>query len=182
MLYDKNDKQEPCLNLSILLRYMPFGTPLYSTILGDVKLHHVSKDYIDCPIVVFKVMDKVEHQYTFTANGAYSDFKYTSECTLFPSKENRDWLKFYADNVDKFKFNPKELKVFDKVLVNVDNYWMPAVFTYLDYSLKYPRMMCYDKVCRVVIPFNDETKHLVGKFVNSTLNSEYTPHKYKYWE
>ena len=51
---------------------------------------------------------------------------------------------------------------------------MPTLFTYLDFSLKYPRMR-YDSFAVKVIPYNDDTKHLLGKSVEA-------PEDYRYWE
>ena len=68
------------------------------------------------------------------------------------------------------------LKPFQKVLIwkELDCTWMPTLFTFLDFSLKYPRMR-YDSFAVKVIPYNDDTKHLLGKSVEA-------PEYYRYWE
>ena len=48
---------------------------------------------------------------------------YNGECTLFPSKDQRDWSKFvrFWDKPKVDKFDPKTLQPFDKVLVRADD-------------------------------------------------------------
>lgn len=98
------------------------------------------------------------------------------KCILFPSKDQRDWSKFIAPWYKNEKFDPKTLKPFDKVLViDSDRAWTPLLFSYLEYSLNYPRMQCFDFTARKVIPYNRETEHLLG-----THNE--APEYYRYWE
>ena len=76
------------LNLVEILKDCPKGIKLYSTIFGDVKFNHVENDTY--PIVL-----DVREGFTFrvSQDGRYlNDF--SGECTLFPSKEQRDWSKF----------------------------------------------------------------------------------------
>ena len=76
------------LNLVEILKDCPKGIKLYSTIFGDVKFNHVENDTY--PIVL-----DVREGFTFRLlqDGRYiNDFN--GECTLFPSKEQRDWSKF----------------------------------------------------------------------------------------
>ena len=76
------------LNLVEILKDCPKGIKLYSTIFGDVKFNHVENDTY--PIVL-----DVRKGFTFrvSQDGRYiNDF--SGECTLFPSKEQRDWSKF----------------------------------------------------------------------------------------
>ena len=76
------------LNLVEILKDCPKGIKLYSTIFGDVKFNHVENDTY--PIVL-----DVRKGFTFrvSQDGRYiNDFN--GECTLFPSKEQRDWSKF----------------------------------------------------------------------------------------
>ena len=84
------------LNLEEILKDCPKGTKLYSTILGEVKLYKV-KDNNTYPI---GIEDKEGAQSWLTSNGKFMEM-FDGECTLFPSKEQRDWSKF---NVKKPKF------------------------------------------------------------------------------
>ena len=54
--------------------------------------------------------------------------EFPGECTLFPSKEQRDWSKF---NVKKHRFDPKTFQPFDKVLARcTGSVWVPTLFGY----------------------------------------------------
>ena len=57
-----------------------------------------------------------------------------AECTLFPSKEQRDWSKF---KVKKPKFDPKTLKPFDKVLarLNKQGIWYCELLSFVEDKL-----------------------------------------------
>lgn len=75
----------------------------------------------------------------------------------------------------KSKFDPKTLQPFDKVLAKVGSYWRIEWFSHM-YEYKgdiyYACAMSDYKEC---IPYNDETKHLLG-------TSEEAPEYYRYWE
>ena len=77
------------LNLEEILKDCPKGTKLYSTILGEVKLYKV-KDNNTYPI---GIEDKEGAQSWLTSNGKFME-RFDGECTLFPSREQRDWSKF----------------------------------------------------------------------------------------
>ena len=89
---------------------------------------------------------------------------------------HRYFIPFEGEQISSPKFNPNTLNAFDKVLVfDSDRPWTPLLFSYLEYSLNYPRMQCFDFAARKVIPYNDETKHLVG-------TTKEAPKYYRYWE
>ena len=77
------------MNIAEILKYCPKGTKLYSNIFGEVTL-----DKIDIeeryPIIVHKI-DGMKTP--FTEEGCYVNYP-DSECTIFPSKNQRDWNKF----------------------------------------------------------------------------------------
>lgn len=77
------------LNLEEILKDCPKGTELYSTIFGEVKLDYVEIDS-EYPIYV-KTKDCLSKSFS-SCGELYSD--YDGECTLFPSREQRDWSKF----------------------------------------------------------------------------------------
>ena len=79
------------LNLEEILKDCPKGTKLYSTILGEVKLYKV-KDNNTYPI---GIEDKEGAQSWLTSNGKFME-RFDGECTLFPSREQRDWSEFTA--------------------------------------------------------------------------------------
>lgn len=64
------------------------------------------------------------------------------------------------------KFDPEWLKPFDRVLVrdNKNYLWLASLFSCLinEDGKEYPYMICNDMFYKHCIPYNDETKHLVG--------------------
>lgn len=158
------------LNLVEILKNCPKGTKLYSTIFGDVKFEKINNDRLH-PIIVRTGDGRTEY---FTADGKKYYGAYNGECTLFPSKDQRDWSKFKPKQP---KFDPKTLQPFDKVLVrNESKYvWDCNLFSYIKPEsevYKYCSLCCGYIYC---IPYNDDTKHLVG-------TTDEAPEYYRYWE
>ena len=79
------------LNLAEILKDCPSGTKLYSTVFGEVEFDHVVKSSTEY-LIEIKLESFSGHKY-LTAEGKLFA-KYDGECTLFPSKEQRDWSKF----------------------------------------------------------------------------------------
>ena len=162
------------IDLTKILKDCPAGTKLYSTIFGDVKFSHIFNDS-DYPIVLHTYNGGV----TFaTKHGKHNiDYEKEGECVLFPSKEQRDWSKFTAPWYKKDKFDPKTLKPFDKVLVKragKEDSWTCNIFSSYSEGTGYD-FECLDDVYEICIPYNDDTKHLVG-------TKEEVPEFYRYWE
>lgn len=155
------------LNLVEILKDCPEGTKLYSTVFGEVEFESIN-DIIG-PIVV---TTNIGHPECFTADGKMFA-RYNGECVLFPSKEQRDWSKF---NPSKPKFNPNTLQPFDKVLARNDmEDWSCMFFSHIIKDEEtYPYACGYDWFTQC-IPYNDDTKHLLGT------NKE-APEFYRYWE
>ena len=155
------------LDLTEILKDCPEDTKLYSPIFGDVELVKVYNDK-NYPIEVKLNNGALDY---FAKDGRiYIDFD--GECMLFPSKEERDWNKF---EIKKIKFDPKTLQPFDKVLVrdkDCEN-WNCGFFSHKDASVYHYR--CIGTPYIYCIPYNDETKHLVG-------TSDEAPEFYRYWE
>lgn len=111
------------LNLVEILKYYPEGTKLYSTIYGDVELVRVYLDDDAYPIEI-KIGEGSDIVYITNDGRLFDDFQ--GECTLFPSKDQRDWSKF---KTKKPKFDPKTFQPFDKVLVKTGtksyHVWFP---------------------------------------------------------
>ena len=108
------------INLCEILRDCPKGTKFYSYIFGeDTYFMGVSSHQGDArPIFIYGKYGEGQ-SFCLTRKGhAYAD-NY-GECCIFPSKEQRDWSKFSAPWLKKERFNPKTLKVFDRVLVRID--------------------------------------------------------------
>ena len=164
------------IDLTKILKDCPEGTKLYSIIHGEVSLitsNDVSQHY---PIAV-RLNDKTVE--LFTSEGKILN-KFDGECILFPSKDQRDWSKFTAPWYKKERFDPKTLKVFDKVLARIDGgdvYCWFADFVSIPTIEKYDLLPCImsNKDANMIIPYNDDTKHLVG-------TTEEAPEYYRYWE
>ena len=158
------------IDLTKILKDCPKGTKLYSTVYGDVSF----KEIIDV-VYPIAVSCKDKHTECFKADGKVM-IDYDGECCIFPSREQRDWSKFSAPWLKKEKFDPKTLKAFDRVLVK-DEYseiWSCDLFSHLDNEESY-KYFTISTCWNYCIPYNDETKHLVG-------TTEEAPDFYKYWE
>lgn len=163
------------INLVEILKDCPKGLKLYSTLFGEVKFDKIIKEKSNYPIVFIAADGS---SYDTTADGRYYD-NLDGECTLFPSKDQRDWRKFSAPWYKKKRFNPNTLKPFDKVLVRDDKfstYWRCAFFSHKREEertpYKYAATYGSYKFC---IPYNKETEHLVG-------TTDEAPEYYRYWE
>lgn len=177
------------IDLTKILKNCPKGWKFYSSVYGEVEFKTIELEQLkpiynpntfidpgslfgEDPHPIKFIAQDVKH----SVSKAGEHIKGKGECTFFPSKEQRDWSKFTAPWYKKEKFDPKTLKPFDKVLViDSDRAWTPLLFSYLEYSLNYPRMQCFDFTARKVIPYNQETEHLLG-----THNE--APEYYRYWE
>ena len=158
------------LNLCEVLKYCPEGEPFWSPMLGDVKLY----DIIQSDVVV-RVSKENGETWVINADGTITIGEVTSpEIMLYPSREQRDWTKVKYEK-KKERFDPKTLKPFDKVLVMVTNpKWKAAIFSHYDNDYMYP-YVCVGSAYKYCIPYNDDTKHLVGTKDEAT---EF----YRYWE
>lgn len=140
------------LNLVEILKDCPLGTTLYSTVCGEIQLTEI-KEGTSYPI-------RCINNFRFTAKGRYT-LNEDAECVLFPSKDNRDWSTF---KVEKPKWNPDTLQPFDKVLVRdtEENMWRGAFFLYKNVTMPNYPYTCICSDFRHCIPYNDDTKHLLG--------------------
>lgn len=162
------------LNLIEILKDCPQGTKLYSTVFGEVKFDRIDT-ILSHPIVVRIGRIEDDHTETFAADGRLYSY-HNGECVLFPSKEQRYWSKFKPKQTKQPKFDPKKLKPFKKVLARRDGttWYADFVSVSADETLNAPTLMgCNCFV--VVVPYNDDTKHLVG-------TTEEAPEYYRYWE
>ena len=163
------------IDLTKILKDCPIGWGLYSSIYGNVNFRRIENN-TDCPIVFFFIDKKgITLQRSVTNQGL--DVPWCDgECTLFPSKNQRDWSKFTAPWYKKERFDPKTLNAFDRVLVRnfKTTKWRCEHFSHFDGSNYNP---CIASCCSYTfcIPYNDDTKHLVG-------TTEEAPEYYRYWE
>ena len=163
---EQHQEEQPKLNLCEILRDCPRGTKLYSTVFGYVIFQGIIAGEV-YPIVVSCENGVTK---TFTADGKmFIDFD--GECTLFPSKEQRSWADFIAPWYKKERFDPKTLKPFDKVIFKGHGMWFCGLFSHIHNSYACVGETYY----KCVIPYNDDTKHLVG-------TRDKAPYFYRYWE
>ena len=158
------------IDLTKILKDCPKGTELYSLVHGEVEFQKIDISFTYSILVKLK-NGTIE---SFTSNGKIFD-SYNGECILFPSREQHDWSKFTAPWYKKWKFDPKTLKPFDRVLVrHVSNgTWKCNIFSYINPISGC--FMCINSDWRCCIPYNDDTKHLVG-------TTDEAPEYYRYWE
>ena len=165
------------INLCEILRDCPKGTKFYSYIFGDETYFQGFSLYEGKPISIIIYGKKGEWQNFCLSRKGHPYADNYGECCIFPSKEMRDWSKFTAPWLKKERFDPKTLKPFDKVLVRSENIfnWNCSLFSNIDdFSSKYP-FSCLSTCYRFCIPYNDDTKHLVG-------TKDEAPDFYRYWE
>lgn len=168
------------IDLTKILKDCPIGWKFYSSIYGDVIFKGIENDS-EYPVKFhFVDIDNLEKYGSVTEQGFFAPY-FKGECTFFPSKNQRDWSKFTAPWYKKEKFDPKTLKPFDNVIVrdNCESEWQCDLFSYITddsegfpYRFPYRCVVCSYRYC---IPYNDETKHLVG-------TTEEAPEYYRYWE
>ena len=141
------------MNIAEILKNVPKGTKLYSPIIGECELEAV---YLNSCYPI-KTTTKLG-AYSFTSEGLLYKEESNGECMLFPSRENRDWSTFNLN-----KFDVSSLKPFDRVLVrDLDtDYWKAGIYSHYAGICEY-RYVCVANLYRQCIPYNDETKHLVG--------------------
>ena len=165
------DEQPQELNLCEILKDCPKGEKFWSPMLGAVKLHDIiqSEDII---IIEAKNRETWEINSDGTIN--IGDI-ISPEIMLYPSKEQRDWTKIKYEKKTE-KFDPKTLKPFDRVLArnHGSHRWACDLFSDIidgDECMYH----CIGSYYRYCIPYNDDTKHLVG-------TKKEAPVFYRYWE
>ena len=157
------------LNLVEILKDCPKGTKLYSPIYGYVELVCVlQNEGVENPIEIKMSDDALDG---FTKDGRMFA-EYRGECMLFPSREERNWSNFKPK---KPEFDPTTLKPFDKVLarLNKQGIWYCELLSFVEGDTNL--IKCCGAYYQYCIPYNEETKHLVG-------TTEEAPEYYRYWE
>ena len=159
------------IDLTKILKNCPEGTKLYSSTFGQVEFQYIKSDSM-YPIIIKLENGAIE---SIASDGKIFN-NYNGECIIFPSKDQRDWSKFTAPWYKKEKFDPKTLNPFDKVLVyDTDGRWRCNLFSHIrDNSNMFPYATIGINYSRC-IPYNGDTKHLVG-------TTKEAPEYYRYWE
>ena len=178
------------IDLTKILKDCPKGWKFYSSVHGDVEFKAIKLKRLkyrldtDVPDYHLPTFEKDPYPIKFTAqnieycvSSVGEHIKGKGECTFFPSREQRDWNKFTAPWYKRDRFDPKTLQAYDKILVRDSCFekWKCGFFSHIndnnDECPYYTVGTCYG----LCIPYNDDTKHLVG-------TTEEAPEYYRYWE
>ena len=176
------------IDLTKILKDCPKGWKFYSSVYGEVEFKTIELEQLKPiynPLIgPSPLFEEDPHPIKFIAQDvkrsvskAGEHIKGKGECTFFPSKDQRDWSKFTAPWYKKEKFDPKTLKPFDRVLVRHECYhrWRCEFYSYIrDDNGDYPYIAISGAFKRC-IPYNEETKHLIG-------TTDEAPEYYRYWE
>ena len=181
------------IDLTKILKNCPKGWEFYSSVYGEVRFVEITPTrpvpyrQKDDELFMAEVMMEREYpiklmvnicEYRVSKAGEHKNG--VGECTFFPSREQRDWSKFTAPWYKKERFDPKTLKPFDRVLTRYDGgCWSANLFSHIEEEdNKYHGIcsfVCNGSLVKFCIPYNDETKHLVG-------TKDDAPEFYKYWD
>lgn len=164
-------KENKSLNLCEKLAGCPKGTMLWSPLLGDCEFVRLIK--VGPKNIIETKHDEIG-SVLFNEYGHF--FSCLGECMLFPSKDNRDWDNWECPKPKVERFDPKTLQPFDKVLVRDedDAVWACDLFGHLREGGSYRNVTLSD-AWHCCIPYNDDTKHLVG-------SDQEAPEYYRWWE
>ena len=142
------------LDLTKILEGCPKGTEFYSTVFGKVYFN----GFINYATYPIQFIRNGSGGCVFAKDGrVYTN--YDGECVIFPSRDQRDWSKFEQSWK---RFDPKTLQPLDKVLVrdiNTDE-WHIDLFSHIS---NFSEFVCVGGCWAMAIPYNDDTKHLLGK-------------------
>ena len=180
------------IDLTKILKDCPKGWKFYSSVYGEVKFETIEFQRLKyrynsyMPTCNHQIVEEDPRPIKFTVqdieycvSSAGEHIKGKGECTFFPSKDQRDWSKFTAPWYKKEKFDPKTLQVFDRVLVKISNEsfntWYADFVAEPAHIKNETPLILGAKEANMVIPYNEETKHLVG-------TTDETPEYYRYWE
>ena len=161
------------IDLKKILKDCPKGFELYSPLYGKVIFYGIVENSLKFPI---DCTDYKGSFISFTKEGYHYNTYSDAECVLFPSKDQRDWSKFIAPWYKKDRFDPRTFKPFDKVLAKIfKGAWYADFISIPSYEICDTPIIIGDCDFDEVIPYNDDTKHLVG-------TTDEAPEYYRYWE
>ena len=178
------------IDLTKILKDCPVGWHFWSSVYGDVEFVEIYSKPVLCnprpreDEWLGQDIHDYKHPIRFWAKNGNEHsvsrrgemIKGCGECTFFPSRDQRDWSKFTAPWYKKEKFDPKTLQPFDKVIARsyCDDEWDCDIFSHINQEYSFP-YVCIGQAWKCCIPYNDDTKHLVG-------TKEEAPEYYRYWE
>ena len=157
------------IDLTKILKDCPKGWKFYSDIYDEVTFWGFSD-------LVYPIQLNTKNHGAKLLSEKGEEIIGNGKCILFPSKGQRDWSKFSAPWYKKEKFDPKTLQQYDKVIGrdSNDDIWECSLFSHIREHESFP-YRCVGTSFVYCIPYNDETKHLVG-------TTDEAPEYYEYWE
>ena len=159
------------IDLTKILKDCPDGIVFWSDNYGEVKFLRIDTS-LENPIR----MERADgYSVSYTKEG-WCRIEFPASCLLWPSRDCRDWSKFTAPWYKKEKFDPKTLQPFDRVIASsyCDDEWDCDIFSHINQEYSFP-YVCIGQAWKCCIPYNDDTKHLVG-------TTDEAPEYYRYWE
>ena len=146
------------IDLTKILKDCPKGWEFWSDNYGKVEFLYIDTS-LDQPILIRRA-DGFTVSYT---KEGWQSISFPANCLLWPSKDCRDWSKFSATWYKKERFDPKTLQPFDNVLVrdSNDGTWGCNLFSHIVEHESFPYRCSGDDFV-YCIPYNNDTKHLVG--------------------
>ena len=161
------------IDLTKILDGCPPGTEFYSLIYGKVRFVKLR----NCAYTPILVRDDIDDMLLYFEKDG-SIIYGRGECTLFPSKDQRDWSKFvrFWDNSKVEKFDVNTLKPYNRVLVRdaTSRCWKIDFYGY-NPDPYVGLIECASGSKPYCIPYNEETKHLLG-------TNDDCPEYYRWWE
>lgn len=159
------------IDFTKILKDCPEGTEFWSDDYGKVEFFCIDTS-LQHPIRTIRP----DGNFSYYTKEGWCNINFPASCLLWPSKDCRDWSKFTAPWYKKEKFGPNKLQPFDKVLVrdSFDDTWRCSLFSHIIKHESFP-YKCVGTAFVYCIPYNDDTKHLVG-------TKEEAPEYYRYWE
>lgn len=143
-----------------ILKGMPYGTPLYTPMLGNVELTSVVEDKEKSEAIWTE--DKNNGTYTFDKNGKWMK---GGEVLLFPSKEMRDWNKFFKKGDVLTTDDGKQECIFDGWYNK--NYTQARVKYWLDISNENNIKCLEENQPLTSVMFKQENKEKIECYINT---------------
>ena len=148
------------INIAKLLKDAPKGMKLYSLLFGECKLGHIEDE------MFIHVSTNCTDDFKFDEFGQLASLPIgdnaNGECLLFPSKDCRTWEGW---KVPKPHYNIANFHAGMSVLVrdSDEHKWLYTIFgIYNKDNLLYPFVVVNMRGYEQCIPFNDDTRHLLG--------------------
>lgn len=143
-----------------ILKGMPYGTPLYTPMCGNVELTSVEEDKEKSEAIWTE--DKNSGAYTFDKNGKWMK---GGEVLLFPSKEMRDWNKFFKKGDVLTTDDGKQECIFDGWYNK--NYTQARVKYWLDISNENNIKCLEENQPLTSVMFKQENKEKIECYINT---------------